>query len=479
MSSASDPLDQAFPDSTAPQAFSGDPIDKAFPDRPAATTSAPAAAASQGSRGSWGQAVLDVGDVGLTLASGTAKSVGSAVNDLLPEWGAPGSRAAETKRLNADPLFNYQPQTAWGQQAIGELGTLTKPIGEGLHAAHEAIAGVTSPRTADVIGDVATLLPFKGTREIPGAVADAASQIPGVRTLMPGANSAIQESHPLTAVAKQEQAALDAHAQAASDAGVETREVTPANRYFNNLANKNLQNPTNAPVTHGMIDAAEEAKSSPAYRAVDNTPAYDLGPQYQSAIKSIDMQQIDPKFRPPLGGQMSGAEADNLSKNLRDRARGFYDDASNNARYNTDERVAFKDKADNYYAAAKTVEAAFREGSGDTQLADSWDAARRFHAQAEAWRSTIDNAGNVNPTKIRRVLGDESSPEMQQAAANADRLQTRASTQSPGLIKRVVGAGLPVAGAALGNMIAPGHFGAAGGAALGELAAEKLTSPRR
>lgn len=99
-----------------------------------------------------------IADVALTAGSGFLKGVTGAVNDLLPEWvGGAGSRAAVQQEIGTDPVLNYQPRTDAGQAVVSEIGKLTQPIGTALSAVKKGIANVTSPRTADVAGDIATL----------------------------------------------------------------------------------------------------------------------------------------------------------------------------------------------------------------------------------------------------------------------------------------------------------------------------------
>ena len=98
-----------------------------------------------------------VGDVALTAGSGYLKSVIGAVNDLLPDWPA-GSRATVQQQINTDPALNYQPHTAGGQAVVNTLGQVVRPIGAMLGNLKQKLAAVTSPRTAQVVGDVATLM---------------------------------------------------------------------------------------------------------------------------------------------------------------------------------------------------------------------------------------------------------------------------------------------------------------------------------
>lgn len=118
----------------------------------------------------WLGAVKGLGDAGLAVGSSGLKAVTHAVNDILP--GAAGRGALE-KQIQTDPVLNYHPQTEGGKTAMDALGTITAPIGWAADKAKQAIAGVTSPRTADVVGDLATMALTKGGAEARGAVGKA------------------------------------------------------------------------------------------------------------------------------------------------------------------------------------------------------------------------------------------------------------------------------------------------------------------
>lgn len=323
----------------------------------------------------------------------------------------------------------------------------------------------------------------------------------GVSTVVPGiagvgvrlasaaearAAAAIEDSHPLSAAAKSEASDMQTHATAAEQAGVTLppREVSPAQAYVNDAARRDLNLPKNAPVTDGMLDAAKKQNVSPAYEAVKKTPAYELGPQYQEAIGKVDTAQIDPKWRPPTDGTMTGARAVELSGQLRSVARGMYDDAENmNLTYA--QRQAAREQAQAHYQAAKAVEGGFREGAtaadaaksaatgvqtnAGATLADNWDKARVYNAKTEAWRGALDGAGNVSGPKIKKLLNDEpvSGPmkEVGSVVAQYPELfrSTRLQTPQPGIIKRGAAAAAPMVGAGVG-----GFVGGPGGAMVGE-----------
>lgn len=356
------------------------------------------------------------------------------------------------------------------------------------------------PTITRVAGDVASIVPaagaIRGIGKTIGASSDAVSAAKA-------AESAIEEGHPLTSSAQAERSEMEGHANAAESAGVELppREVSPAQAYVNDSARRDLNLPKNAPITDGLLDAAKKQNVSPAYEAVKKVPEYDLGPNYQKAISKVDLSQIDEKYRPPTDGTMTGARAAELSGQLRSVARGLYDDAGNpNLTYA--QREAARTQAQAHYQGAKAVEGGFRESAGATDaaqsaatgtasanataVADNWDKARIYNAKVEAWRGSLDGAGNVSGPKIKKLLNDEpvSGPmkEVGSVVAQYPELFRSTRLQTPpaeGIIKRGARAVAPVAGAALGNFVAPGSMGAAGGAALGELAADKLLGPAR
>lgn len=158
----------AAPDAAAPStdsrtAFFGD--DKPLPVAKTAETA---------SDNTWFGAVKGLGDAGLAVGSSGLKAVTHAVNDILP--GA-DSRAALEKEIQTDPVLNYHAQTEGGKTAMDALGTVFSPVSWAANKAHEAIASATNERTADVTGDVASMLLTKGGAEARGAVRGAAGKV--------------------------------------------------------------------------------------------------------------------------------------------------------------------------------------------------------------------------------------------------------------------------------------------------------------
>lgn len=122
----------------------------------------------------WFGALKGIGDAGLAVGSSGLNAVTHAVNDILP--GAEG-RAALEKEIQTDPVLNYHPQTEGGKTAMDALGTIFSPISWAANKAKEAIASGTNQRTADVAGDLATLLLTPGGAETRGAVSGAAGKV--------------------------------------------------------------------------------------------------------------------------------------------------------------------------------------------------------------------------------------------------------------------------------------------------------------
>lgn len=119
---------------------------------------APAASASPDTSNStaldWAKGV---GQAGLALGSGALKGLNTAVNDLLP-----GDSQGLQQQINADPVMNYQPTNPAGQAILGGIGKIAAPITSVLGAAKNAIANTAGQRTADVVGDLATLVGARG-----------------------------------------------------------------------------------------------------------------------------------------------------------------------------------------------------------------------------------------------------------------------------------------------------------------------------
>jgi len=122
----------------------------------------------------WWGAVKGLGDAGLAVGSSGLKAVTHAVNDILP--GAEG-RASLEKEIQTDPVLNYHAQTEGGKTAMDALSTVFSPVSWATDKAHKAIASATNERTADVVGDLATMALTKGGAEARQAMTGAAGKV--------------------------------------------------------------------------------------------------------------------------------------------------------------------------------------------------------------------------------------------------------------------------------------------------------------
>ena len=368
----------------------------------------------------WLGAAKGVGQAGLALGAGALRGISNAANDILPD--SNGSRAAVAKEIAQDPILNYRggPEA---QPIMSTLEDLTRPIAKVGSAIHQGIADFTSPRTADVASDLLTLAP-------------------GARGAFSRGEPLVQQGHPLTSAAESEAANLKAHASAAEAQGLSLpgREVSAPQAYMDNAARRDLTLPSNAPVTSGLLDAADKQNVSPGF----------------DAAKKFDAPLVE------------------TSQQGRSVARGLFQDAENmNLTYA--QRTAARTEAQANWKAAKDAEAAFREkatAAGQPELADNWDAARVYKAKLETWRDALDGAGHVIGPKIRKAgLSDEPlSGPLQEAASVAAQYPelfrgTQLQTPKPGIARKGAAALAPVAGATLGGVLGGGT-----GALAGELA---------
>lgn len=95
-------------------------------------------------------------EAALAAGAGTLKAVSHAANDILPDWD--GTKAGLEKEISTDPILNYQG----GPEAkpyLEGLASVMHPVTWATKKAHEAIENVAGKRAADIVGDVATLLP--------------------------------------------------------------------------------------------------------------------------------------------------------------------------------------------------------------------------------------------------------------------------------------------------------------------------------
>lgn len=363
--------------------------------------------------------------------------------------------------------ITYQPRTEAGKELAQAGGVESAAAGRGYDAAFGTgpLATTLKERIPQATGAVGTILGLKA----PFDLAEGAELSP--------AEGAIEEGHPLTPAAKAEAQRLAGIRSAAKSQGynIPEKEATPLVSYLNTLPRRDLSLPANAPATPGLINQAISKNAGPSFDAIEHTPAFQYGDNFEAAAKGVDANKIEPLTTadgrqlnfPKPGDTITGSDNLELSREYRDRSQEEWDDAEN-APLRSD-RNAAKARAINYKNAAKAVEAGYRD-SGNIDAADNWDAARVYSAKAYAWMDAVDEAGNVNPAKLRRVYqGEPTGGAMQEGAEMA--AQSGNKQAPPGLVTRLVrrygpqvatvAAGALAghnAGAAVGNFV-QGHLG--------------------
>lgn len=97
-----------------------------------------------------------LGEAALAAGAGSLKAVSHAANDILPDWN--GTRAAEEREIATDPILNYAGGTE-AKPYLEGLATVMSPVTKATKKASQIIENVAGKRTAEVVGDIATLLP--------------------------------------------------------------------------------------------------------------------------------------------------------------------------------------------------------------------------------------------------------------------------------------------------------------------------------
>ncbi len=428
----------------------------------AATTTVPSAPFSVGG------ALRGAGEAALSVTSGTGKAIGHAVNDLLPEGKFLGStRAQEEQNLNADPFFNYKPQTHEGKAIMDVLGKLGYPLHVVGNAVHDYVQNSFGKRTADVVGDVATLAPF--------AVREAVS----ARGMMKEHSAAIEQGHPLSESAEMESGRLADIKDRAQQSGFDLPESGSAERHataaqtntplVNASVRDELNLPQNAPLTPQMLTAARAKLASPAYQAIEEIKdPIALDQKALAAARAENMNGVPSERLPfPEGESITGAQAVDFSKKARFLA--------NTLEKNKQNPFASQD-AQMYRDAAEAVEDSVADHltkSGNGELAENWDNARKYVAKTYSVQGALDGAGNVRAADLKTQLfrrGKRLSGSLEDVANLAAQYPeafktTRITMPQPGLIRRSIATVAPIAGAGVGGALAGGT-----GAVAGEMA---------
>jgi hypothetical protein len=344
-----------------------------------------------------------------TLAAGSAglKAVTKAVNDILP---GEGGRKAIASEIDTDPVLNYRP----GPEAapiMSTLGAVMAPVNQALDWAHRTIETATNKRTADVVGDLATIFSSEGALGTKGAAVKSQQQtaledgqklgyvVPPATTNPTLANNLVEGFAGKLSTAQQ--------------ASVKNQEIT------NGLVRQEFGLPANAPLTSETMDEIR-AQQGKIYQAVSQVPDIKFGASYNKALDDLavsskkvsaalpnykgsgaqQVQQLIDSLK-PVNGVMDGETAVELSKNLRADARD-YQMAADRA---GDPQARLLARASR--GAAEAVENAVEDhldSIGQGRLASQWDQARRTIAKTHSVENAMDGAGNVDALKLGKQL---------------------------------------------------------------------------
>jgi hypothetical protein len=398
--------------------------------------------------------------------------IGMLENELRGITGGVGSFAdAVTGSPPGTHDWAYQPRTQAGQELEKEGGAETSNISNIYDRAFGGGPLATTlkerlPEAGDAVGTVL------------GAGSVAKALLPDIDLMKPPVVPA-GAPHPLQGVANAETQRLADVDTRLAQQGIDLpsdRETTPIVKQSNNVVAKDLNLPANAPLTDNMIEAGIKQNALPAYAEVRKIAPWETSPTYEATMKGINTNLIDEDIRPPVGGELDGAETVRLSQNLRNRGAAYWKASSNNP--------AFRPIAAAHDAAAEAVENEFENHVSDVPgLSDAWDAARTYVAKAKNVEAALDGAGNVRPTllKTQMLKGKPLSGGVQDLAIAAAKYPdyfkpTPAAPPAVGLPRRIAAGFAPSAGAAGGAAVG-GAFGVPTlGALIGEQGGQKLSS---
>lgn len=358
----------------------------------------------------WWNAIKGVGETGLALGSSGLKALNSAVNDILP--GEEG-RQKLAQEIETDPVLNYRP----GPEAapvMNALGLVGKPVGQALDFAHRTIASATNERTADIAGDLGTIATSYGTLKGVGN-ASTAAKTPQAQALADAQKLGyvVPPSTTNPVMVNKLAEGFAGKLTTAQDASVLNQEVT------NGLIRKEFGLPEHTPLTPETMEQIR-ATEGLTYKAVSNVPDIAFGPQYEKELDALTtasrkISQSLPSYRAtgaqqvqqlidslkPIDGKMDGETAVELSKSLRSEASSYQ--AAADRMGDPQARLL----AHTYRGAAEAVENAVErhlQASGQPELADRWDAARRTIAKSYSVQNAMDGAGNVDALKLGKQL---------------------------------------------------------------------------
>lgn len=290
-------------------------------------------------------------------------------------------------------------------------------------------------------------------------------------------------AHPLAGAANEEQTRLATIVSKANASGLDVSKsiVAPAQESANAMVRDDLKLPYGAPLTPKMFDAARKQYASPAYEAVRALP----GKIPLSDATEATLQDVRPfagtRIDLPEGSDITGQQAVDLTKKLRNRANQL--DGIQGVNANGD---LWSDVAKAHLDAANAIENDVKthlESIGNGGLADDWHDARVYTAKSYAYQHALDGAGNVRVPDLKRQLlngeplSDNAEVLATVGAQNPELFRSTPAQSKPGIIRRAAARTVPVLGGIAGSHLGP--FGTALGVEAGQGIADRLLSPPR
>jgi hypothetical protein len=390
---------------------------------------------------------------------------------------------AEKDRAGIADALTYSPRTEEGKAQTAGMGEAASYLGQkGGQIAGEKVADVTGSPAAGAAANVAMNIPqylvgAKGGKEALGEAPESTVKpLTDQEVSLKKAQDLGYVVPPATTnptILNRGIEGVAGKASVAQAASIKNQNIT------NSLVRSELGLPEEAPLTHDTLDQYR-SEQSPAYEAVKAIPQIQFGPQYTKELsgltktsdkiasslpdyKATGAQQVQDlvKSLQPQNGVMDGETAVELSKSLRSEATAYMQSAGRTG------DPTSRTLGTAYRGAATAVENAIQshlENTGQPELADNWDTARRNIAKSYSVEQALDGAGNVDAGKLGKQL-IKGKPLSGNLEAAADFANAFPKASKVGAIKESMPG------------ISPLDVGYAGAAALGMGAATHETIP--
>lgn len=344
------------------------------------------------------------GQSALAIGSGALKGVNSAVNDLLP-----GDSKGLQQQIDTDPVMNYRPSSPEAQSILGGIANVASPITNTLSAAKKDIGDAFGQRTADVTGDVATLLGARGAASGLGGKAATAAK---ASTLAPEAQAALAAGLKLTP--EQVGAPVGNVVQSLTGAAKLERTVSKSNAtQVTNLAKDDLGIPRSTTLNDSVLTNLKIPENA-VYDQVSKLGQVRADPTYAADISKVtspgansfafDVPPAIEKLKAGYGNVQSFDAGDAVAKVRQLRA-----DASKNIKApNVPEQNALGYAQKQIAEAIESqldrhVQTLSAAGRTDPGLIDQLRAARVQLAKIHSVQDALDG-GNVSATELGKQL---------------------------------------------------------------------------